>query len=132
MTLAVLLLALHGCHPGALPDRRCTPGRADTQDLQVICHTSTALRRHVTRRTELGILAAYGIPLAQKNRYKIDHLIPLEMGGSNDPANLWPQLVAESLRKDLSERLAHELVCRHHASVAELQQRFTEDWTRVR
>jgi hypothetical protein len=41
------------------------------------------------RRDE--ILTRYGLPPGEHPDYEIDHLIPLCLGGSDDPSNLWPE-----------------------------------------
>ena len=33
----------------------------------------------------------YGVDLRNRKQYTIDHIIPLSIGGSNHPDNLWPQ-----------------------------------------
>lgn len=33
----------------------------------------------------------YGVDLRTRRQYTIDHIIPLSIGGSNHPDNLWPQ-----------------------------------------
>jgi hypothetical protein len=44
-------------------------------------------------------LHQYNIPLVDRDKYKIDHLIPISCGGSNSPDNLWPQPIAEAAEK---------------------------------
>jgi hypothetical protein len=47
--------------------------------------------RHVSGRTKAAVCAEYGIAAHQPGEYEIDHLISLELGGSNDIKNLWPE-----------------------------------------
>lgn len=49
--------------------------------------TSTKWKVIERYNTELG----YHIDPKERSSYKIDHLIPLCMGGSNTESNLWPQ-----------------------------------------
>lgn len=57
---------------------------------------------------ELG----YRIQSMDRQAFKIDHYIPLCMGGSNQPDNLWPQHVSvyeitDPLEQILCEKMAH-------------------------
>lgn len=42
----------------------------------------------------------------ERSQYKIDHFIPLCIGGSNDISNLWPQYFTVSKKTDALEPLA--------------------------
>jgi hypothetical protein len=61
--------------PGATTADVCTPGWATEH-------------RHVTEEMRARVYAEYGLPYGGD---EVDHLIPLELGGSNDFKNLWPQ-----------------------------------------
>ncbi len=61
----------------------------------------------------------------------VDHLIPLELGGSNDDKNLWPQPWDPrpgSLEKDQLENELHSLVCKGTLSLKEAQQCIASNW----
>lgn len=47
--------------------------------------------RMVNPSTKHAIFKKYGIPKENQGEYTIDHFIPLSLGGSNEPQNLWPQ-----------------------------------------
>jgi hypothetical protein len=62
---------------------------------------------------------------------EIDHLIPLELGGSNARANLWPQRYDgawNAARKDRLERRLHAMVCRGEISLKTAQEAIARDW----
>jgi len=121
------------CHTdGTRPDPTCTPGSVDTQNLQVICHTHTTSRRHVSRADRLTIFQEYGIAPADRWKYKIDHLVPLEIGGSNAHSNLWPQLTESARVKDQYESLAHRRICQGTLTPQEAQRAFMSDWTTIK
>src|SRR5689334_22129421 len=86
---------------GSLPDSRCTPGDIIPQNTkEVICDPafrSWLFRDSSTSRAEKReVYKMYGIPRPFNNRGRnqmceIDHLVPLELGGADTMANLWPQ-----------------------------------------
>ena len=63
--------------------------------------------------------------------YEVDHFIPLEIGGSNDLTNLWPEPATPTPgfhQKDQFENFEHGQVCDGAISVAEAQSRMASDW----
>ena len=96
--LLISLNALASNYPEA-PDALLTPG--------VLCQKATELRypekisyckRDVDSHKKWDVISAYmakipdfNVNNENRNEYKIDHYIPLCMGGSNDVENLWPQ-----------------------------------------
>jgi hypothetical protein len=64
--------------------------------------------------------------------FELDALITPELGGSTDPANLWPQRyqspVWNARIKDELERLLPEKVCRQEMTLAQAQQEIAADW----
>jgi hypothetical protein len=79
------------------PDPKLTPGAAnpavtDATIRQTICKSGyTKTVRNVTEAEKQAVMQAYGLPLTDLPLVEIDHFISLELGGSNDQANLWPQ-----------------------------------------
>ena len=129
--IAILVLALLTSHcsaRGPLPDPTCTPGAVATTSLAIICGTTTEGRRHVTDATKRAVLASYGVAWADHGAYEVDHLVPLEIGGSNDVANLWPEPWAEAHIKDVAENRAHREVCAGRVTVEAAQAAFERDW----
>lgn len=70
--------------------------------------------RNVSRQTKSTLIIRYdrelGYNVGKMRRFdfKIDHYIPLCMGGSNDPENLWPQHKSVYEVTDLMEQVACE------------------------
>jgi hypothetical protein len=112
------------------PQQLRTPGDVTQHDTAAICSAGNASRhRKVSYRTRDRVYLAYGIPRGQrKGRYEIDHLVPLELGGSNRPANLWPQPLADAKRKDRVEEQLHDLVCAGRMSLDAAQRAVERDW----
>jgi len=81
--------------PGALNDIGKTPGDVRTTVKVSICGTKTTTLRNVTAATKKQAFANYG--LTNKTGWckaagcEVDHLISLELGGTNNISNLWPQ-----------------------------------------
>jgi hypothetical protein len=120
------------CAPAsaALPNRFLTPGDVLQHDTTAVCSTGNASRhRKVSYRTRDRVYLAYGIPRGRrKGLYEIDHLVPLELGGSNRAANLWPQPLADARKKDRVEDQLHEAVCSGQMSLDAAQRAIERDW----
>jgi hypothetical protein len=119
---------------GPLPDPACSPGAVGTTDLAVICGQGTRERRHVTEATRRAVFEAYGAPWDERAGYEVDHLISLELGGSNDVANLWPEPAEPRPgfhEKDAVENYLHREVCAGRMPLAEAQRVIATDWTKV-
>ena len=123
---------------GTLPDPTCTPGATDPHVTQTaldttICrsggYTSTVRPPvSVTSTEKRSALRAYN-DTAPTNTYELDHLVPLELGGSpNSPHNLWPQPGASPNPKDKLETALHNLVCTHHMTLIDAQTAIATDW----
>src|SRR5580704_13342892 len=116
-----------------LPDPDLTPGNTfdvTTQDLCVIGYSRKV--RNVPAEMKREVYQEYGITSHGPGDYEVDHLIPLELGGSNSIKNLWP----ESHRtapwnaqvKDGLEAKLHELVCSGQLDLKTAQQAIASNW----
>lgn len=122
-----------------LPDSSCTPGDRDPRVNagnvdQTICvkgyTKSVRPAKSVTDVIKRERMAAYGID-APMNTYELDHLIPLELGGSSSVANLWPQPWDGALgahAKDRLEDRLRTLVCDGRMTLDAAQTVFATDW----
>ncbi len=62
--------------------------------------------RNVSTSLKTRIYEEYEIPKAERKDYTIDHFIPLSLGGTNQPDNLWPEHKAvKALRPNLEMQL---------------------------
>jgi len=103
-------------HSPLLPDSKMTPGDVLSTDVQAICTPGYAKSvRNVPQSLKNQVYRQYGVTSRQPHEYEIDHLISLQLGGSNSIRNLWPQsFVTQPLNayvKDRVENKLHELVC---------------------
>lgn len=118
------------------PDSACTPGAifADATVSDICTSGYAHSKRSVTSGIKRDIKAAYGIIGAVSTKYHVDHLISLQLGGSNDPANLWP-LVVEGDRgkkqKDLVENFLHDKLCANDITLKEAQSLISTRWADV-
>jgi hypothetical protein len=120
-----------------LPDPSLTPGSARTTSASDVCSDPhTAQYRHWSRERDNHILEEYGLPFGSSHlNYEIDHLIPLDIGGSDLDSNLWPEprsnIVewrASAEAKDKLEWRLHDLVCSGELDLVEAQHEIVEDW----
>lgn len=134
-----------------LPDPRCTPGAVDRRveqaDLfETVCRPggytdSVRPPESLTEPVKRKIMAAYGIPWSRARSIELDHLVPLEAGGSSSTLNLWPESSRDAHRatrstyvendKDQVEDAAREALCYHHAHLRRIQGAFAREWVTV-
>jgi len=113
--------------PGATTAAVCTPGWATEH-------------RHVTEEMRARVYAEYGLPYGGD---EVDHLVPLELGGSNDLKNLWPQPYSCAQKplcgtnydprpgageKDQLENELHHLVCSGRMTLTDAQHCIASNW----
>lgn len=115
------------------PDPVLTPGAVFPVTAAEICRSGYAKSiRHVDGKTKARVYRAYGIRHHQSGAYEIDHLISLELGGSNDIRNLWPESFEtqpwNAHAKDKLENRLHGLVCDGTISLSEAQAAIAGDW----
>jgi hypothetical protein len=124
-----------------LNDLQATPGatRPGVTEAQLCAksfHTGSV--RDVSESVKHQVCAAYGVgpgvcsvPKGEPSKVEIDHLISLELGGSNDPKNLWPQPYLPkpgAKEKDGLEDHLHALVCAGKVSLKQAQQCIAQNW----
>jgi hypothetical protein len=92
LLLPALLLLASSASAGDLSDPALTPGAVMTTDAATICTPGYAKSvRQVSGKVKAQVYAEYGIASHRSGEYEVDHLISLELGGSNDIKNLWPE-----------------------------------------
>ena len=124
-----------GCKVGANPDRRCSPGAYYSKlTTSVICASTfrTGPIRNVPESEKFDVEREYG--LAAKHygsTLEIDHIVSLELGGSNDIANLYPEKANANPGfhvKDKLENKLHELVCDGTMTLRSVQRQIAANW----
>jgi len=156
----VLVCSLHGANPvkhvgptECYPDPAKTPGCAlpqvTTEQVTTPGYTETA--RHVSKLLKWQVFVLYGFaapgePLDLQrlhdleNQFEIDHFVSLELGGSNDIKNLWPQPYAAPVvenqtlgarQKDVVETALHRMIARGQITLKQAQDIILTDWVKA-
>jgi len=126
----------HCAFRGPLPDPECTPGAVFPVTAEQICVSGYSSGvRNVSVTLKKQVYEEYGLTYPQtKGAYEADHFIPLELGGSNDIANLFPEPAEPDPgfhEKDLVENFLHQEVCAGRMPLPEAQREIATDWVLV-
>ncbi len=120
---------------GALNDISKTPGAVRTTNKADICSSHTSAIRNVSTATKNKVFKLYGLTnktgWCKQSGCEVDHLISLELGGSNDIKNLWPQSNAASWnahQKDALENRLHKLICDGTLTPRQAQNAISQNW----
>lgn len=116
-----------------VPNAKLTPGEIEpTATVERICvkgYSKTA--RNVPESRKKAVYDLYGVDKTS-DRFEIDHLISIELGGSNSIQNLWPQsyttLPYNAFKKDALENRLHALVCDKTITLDDAQTMIRTDW----
>lgn len=137
-TKAAALMVLLTCcaqaqQSPAVPDPNLTPGDVLEVTARDICVPGYSKRvRNVPASVKRQAYALYGITRHMDGEYEVDHLISLELGGSNSIRNLWPEsYLTEPYNahvKDKLENRMHKLVCNGALDLATAQREIATDW----
>ena len=116
------------------PDPVLTPGAVFdgvTADQVCVAGYSSSVR-DVSSGERSQVYAEYGI-VDMPGADEVDHYIPLELGGSNDIANLWPEPYEApgAHEKDRVENYLHDQVCSGALALGDAQQMILGDWYAV-
>ncbi len=126
-----------GCvSTNALPDPGCTPGAvfSDATVAKICTPGYSSQVRNVPSSEKDQVYAEYGITSHATGQYEVDHLISLELGGSNDIANLWPEPADPRPgfhEKDKVENYLHAQVCSGKMSLQEAQYQIAANWMAI-
>lgn len=121
---------------GDLPDSACTPGAifANVTKTQVCTPGYASSVRDVPQSVKEKVYAEYGITKHQPGQYEVDHLVSLQLGGSNDIANLWPEAANPTPgfhQKDLVENYLNSQICSGAISLQAAQVEIATNWMAV-
>jgi hypothetical protein len=116
-----------------LPDAELTPGATLPVTADDICAPGYSRKvRDVPAEVKRGVYASYSVATHVPGEYEVDHLISLELGGSNAVRNLWPESYLTSPWnahvKDALENRLHRAVCDGVLDLAIAQHDIAKDW----
>lgn len=132
----IFLLICGTCYADTLPNPAWTPGDVLPVTAEQVCvpgYSKTA--RNVSEETKKAVYKEYSQNSKQSPcPCEVDHLISLQLGGSNDIKNLWPQSYQgewSARRKDALENHLHYLVCAGNVDLKVAQEIIARDWTKA-
>ncbi len=114
-----------------MPNLALTPGITLNVGVARICvpgYSTSA--RDVSDAEKTQVYARYHVTWVPY-QHEVDHLISLELGGSNAIGNLWPEPYAGrwgARTKDALENRMHDLVCAGQLSLASAQHQEATNW----
>jgi hypothetical protein len=115
-----------------LPNKTLTPG--DTLDItrEDICTPGYSSKvRNVPAAVKKQAYAEYGITSHKPREYEVDHLISLELGGSNSLKNLWPESYSGEWNAHVKDKLENDLhrrICKGEVDLKDAQREIATDW----
>jgi hypothetical protein len=117
---------------GNLPDPKMTPGDTlDVSKTDICTQGYTKVVRDVPAAVKREAYAEYGRSKEKGKCCEVDHLIPLELGGSNRLKNLWPEpydIEWNARVKDRLENRLHAMVCAGEIDLPSAQKVIASDW----
>lgn len=127
-----------------LPDPNCTPGATNPAVTQSTIRTTICTVGYTTtvrdqksssyyEALKKDGIKNYGYTDTVVTHYEEDHLIPLELGGSNDMGNLWPEFDNGVIpnKKDKVETYLHQQVCLGNITLSTAQEDVRTNWYSV-
>ena len=132
-SLSVLAAGFNLAAP-TLPDPKLSPGDVLTSDPKLVCVSGYASSvRNVPQSLKEQVYRRYGILSRQPGEYEIDHIVSLQLGGSNSLRNLYPQSYrTQPLNahvKDALENRLHALACSGRITLTDAQTAISTNWT---
>jgi hypothetical protein len=121
---------------GPYPDKECTPGAIFKEvTKEQICTPGYSQNvRNVSKNIKNKVYEEYDIYSHKTGEYEVDHFIPLELGGSNDIANLFPEAAEPKPgfhEKDKVENYLHRQVCAGMITLEQAQIEIVTDWVKI-
>jgi hypothetical protein len=115
-----------------LPDPQLTPGDTLNVTKDDVCTPGYASKvRDVPEAVKQQAYQRYGITSHKPGEYEVDHLISLELGGSNAIQNLWPESYSGTWNAHIKDRLENELhrrICSGELDMRTAQRAIATDW----
>jgi len=131
---AAVLIGVPSFAAAQLPSEFQTPGgKTKANEAQVCAADFEASAKPVAKWQRDQALERYG-KRPEDFTGELDHLIPIALGGSNDPDNLWPLPANKDMgpaqKKALEVKLL-QLVCDKTLKLKDAQDAIKKDWVKA-
>jgi len=131
---AAALIGVPSYAAAQLPSSVQTPGnKSKASEAQVCAADFEASVKPMAKWQHDQALERYG-KRPEDFTGELDHLIPISLGGTNDPDNLWPLPANKDMgpeqKKALDAKL-HELVCNKTLKLKDAQEAVKKDWVKA-
>lgn len=136
----LLIFSLNANSQELLPNAKLTPGDINPKvTLSELCKPNYTSGldsegekvRNVPQSTKNLVFSRYKIN-PKSDKFEVDHLISLVLGGSNNINNLWPESYTtkpfNAHHKDVLEVKLHKLACQGKLSLEQAQKEISTDW----
>jgi hypothetical protein len=114
------------------PDKELTPGDVTTTDTDIVCSMPAhGISDPIPTAMQTAVFDEYGLTTqTQQSKYILDYLVPYDLGGATDVANVWPAAIQGTgfYEKVQTDQILHELVCRRSLSLTQAQHDLETDW----
>ncbi len=112
---------------GILPNSKVTPG-----DIDKVVMTDWVCNKQVDdlpiyKRDIVIAFRHYGVDVNDKN-YRLDRLVPINLGGTNNVKNLWPMKATDFYKKKAVEKDLFRCICNGFISLKEAQKVLITNW----
>ena len=132
--IAAVLLGIPSFAAAQLPSSFQTPGATTKANMAQVCAADfEASAKPVAAWQKDEALTKYG-RRPEDFTGDLDHLIPVSLGGSNDPENLWPMPPSKDMgaeQKKALEVKLHQLVCDKTITLKAAQEAIRKDWVKA-
>ena len=123
IVITAILAATGRSQERLVPNPKLTPGRVARTEKE---------RAGITLKLEQKVFARYRLPWERRTAFKIDRLIPTELGGADTLDNLWPQSVRArpygTDRKELLTEVLLKKIRDGKLTIEQAQEAISRDW----
>jgi len=134
LVAAAAVIGTPGSAAAQLPSAFQTPGaKTRASEAQVCAADFEASVKPIAKWQRDQALERYG-KRPEDFTGDLDHLIPVSLGGSNDPENLWPLPSNKDMGPEQKRALdlkLHELVCNKTIKLKDAQDAIRKDWVKA-
>ena len=131
---AAALIGVPSYAAAQLPSSLQTPGnKSKANEAQVCAADFEASVKPMAKWQHDQALERYG-KRPEDFTGELDHLIPISLGGTNDPENLWPLPANKDMGPEQKKALdlkLHQMVCDKTIKLKDAQDAIKKDWVKA-